>query len=86
MAVSSEIYNSVYEQVRLLGLPYKIKESGGSIVIRISVDERQKSFSKEREKLRFYSKRTFNGSSNSNWRKPEIFNDKSAQCSEQIFS
>ena len=83
MAICSELYNPVYEQVRQLGLPYEIKESGGSVVIKITADNKQNSFSKEKEKFRFNTKRTFNGSSNLNWRSPANYNEKSVNISEQ---
>ena len=84
MAANRELYNSVYEQVRLLGLPYEIKETGGSVVIKISADIKQQSFNKEMEKFRFHNRRTLNGSSNSNWRSPESFNKKYVQISADV--
>ena len=51
MDANRELYNFVYKQVRLLGLPYEIKESGGSVVIKISVDIKQQSFNKKKRKV-----------------------------------
>ena len=75
-ATDTELINSVYEQVRKTGLPYQIKESGGSIVIRMSSDSKFK-FKNNQEKFRFHSTRTFNGSNNTNWRSPQIFSESS---------
>ena len=73
---ASYLFNSIYEQVRGLGLLYEIKESGGSVLIKISSDVKQ-SFSKEKEKFRFHTKRTINGSNNENWRNPKNYQEKS---------
>ena len=68
--------SSLYEEVRRIGLPYQIKESGGAIVIRIFSD-RKYQFNQNQEKFRFHSSRTFNGSSNANWRSPQNFSENS---------
>ena len=68
--------DSLYEQVRKTGLPYQIKESGGAIVIKISSD-RKYQFNQSQEKFRFHTNRTFNGSSNKNWRLPQNFSEHS---------
>ena len=81
MAACSDLYNSLYKQVRLIGLPYEIKESGGSILIKISANLKQQSFKKENEKIRFHNERTLNGSDNLNWRKPHNYFEKSVQNS-----
>ena len=73
MAVS-ENFNILYQTVRQLGLPYEIKESSGSVLIKISADLKT-SFSKE--KFRFHTKRTMNGSNNLNWRSPNNYHEKS---------
>ena len=75
------IYNSVYEQVRKLGLPYEIKESGGSVTIKISAEIKQESFYKKKEQFRFHTKRTLNGASSSDWKNPLNNNEKSVQIS-----
>ena len=80
---SSYLFNSIYEQVRGLGLPYEIKESGGSVLIKISSDFKQ-SFSKEKEKFRFHTKRTINGSNNQNWRNPQNYQEKSILSSPSL--
>ena len=73
---SSELYNSLFQQVRKLGLPYEIKESAGSVVIKISPDTKH-SFRNEREKFRFRTNRTLNGSNNLNWRCPQNYEERS---------
>ena len=70
-------YDQLYEKVREMGLPYKISESGGSIVIKISSNSNQKQFSLPKDKFRFHSIRSFNGSENLNWRKPNTFQEAS---------
>ena len=62
---ASELFNSLYNQVRHLGLPYEIKEAGGSVIIKISSDFKN-SFNKEKEKFRFHTQITLKGSNNSN--------------------
>ena len=69
-------FNPLYEQVRQLGLPYQIKESGGSVLIKISSKNFQQ-FSNSNEKFRFHTSRTLNGSNNQNWRSPQNFQEKS---------
>ena len=64
------IFDPVYEQVRKLGLNYQIKESGGSVMIRISSNKQQNVKQGSKEKFRFQTSRTFDGSSNLNWRIP----------------
>ena len=81
MAAFSDLYNSLYKEVRLIGLPYEIKESGGFILIKISANLKQQSFKKENEKFRFHTERTLNGSDNLNWRKPHNYSEKSVQSS-----
>ena len=73
----SASFNSLYEHVRQLGLPYQIKESGGSINIKISSKIQQHQFSNSREKFRFHTTRTFNGSNNLNWRSSQNFEENS---------
>ena len=74
--MAATVLNSLYEHVRKTGLPYQINESGGSIVIKIS-SNRKYQFNQSQEKFRFHTSRTFNGSSNKNWRSPENFSDNS---------
>ena len=76
MAVNRH-FNQLYEHVRDLGLPYEIKESGGSVIIKISADTNN-NFRKKEEKFRFHNKRTLNGSNNLNWRAPENFHETSS--------
>ena len=64
-------FNKLYESVRGLGLPYEIKESGGSVIIKIASNSNQKCHHPN-EKFRFLTTRTFNGSSNQNWRTPSF--------------
>ena len=71
MSISNQLFNPIYEEVRKLGLSYEIKESAGSTVIKISV-ENKNDFSRGREKFRFQTSRTVNGSSQVNWRKPQM--------------
>ena len=66
------LFNPIYEQVRKLGLYYEIKETEGSTNIRIST-ERKTRFRKE--KFRFLTTRTLNGSDSANWRKPENYEE-----------
>ena len=69
-----ELFNSVYDEVRKLGLSYQIQETGGSVTIKITRDKYN--FKQEnRETFRFRNSRSFNGSSNSNWRSPQKFNE-----------
>ena len=70
-------FDQLYKQVREIGLPYQINEAGGSVVIKISSNIYQKQFSKPREKFRFNSTRTFNGSDTLNWRSPENYQEAS---------
>ena len=67
-------FNQLYESVRVLGLPYEIKESGGSVIIKIASNANQTKFRHTNEKFRFLTTRTFNGSSNQNWRTPISLN------------
>lgn len=71
---SHELYNPIYEQIRKLGLPYQVKETGGSVTIQITADTKY-DFSHQNSKFRFKTSKTFNGSSNSNWRSPKMFKD-----------
>ena len=79
-----ELVNHLYQQVRQLGLPYQIKESGGSIMIRISSDNKHY-FHQDKEKFRFHTMRTFNGSSNSNWRTPQNYEENSFANNDSSF-
>ena len=54
----------------------QIKESGGSVLIKISSKNFQQ-FSNSNEKFRFHTSRTLNGSNNQNWRSPQNFQEKS---------
>ena len=54
MAVNRYI-NQLYKHVRDMGLPYEIKESGGSVIIKISADTNN-SFRKKEDKFRFHNK------------------------------
>ena len=72
MAVSSSL-DIVYDQVRRFGLPNQIKESGGSVLIRIW----NKQFNHNRDKFRFHTRICFNGSENTNWIAPNIFEENS---------
>ena len=81
---AQEVFNPLYQQVRQLGLPYQIKESGGSIVIRISSDNKHY-FQQDKEKFRFHTMRTFNGSRNSNWRSPQNYEENSFVNNDSTF-
>ena len=72
-----ELYNPIYELIRKLGLSYEIKESGTSVIIRISADTKY-NFNPQDKKFRFQTSRAFNGSSNRNWRSPRTFEETSA--------
>jgi hypothetical protein len=71
----SSTFNPLYKQVRQLGLPYQIKESAASIIIKISSKTQQHQFNNSREKFRFHTTRTYNGSNNPNWRSPLNFEE-----------
>ena len=71
-----ELFNPVYEKVRELGLAYQIKESGNSVIIKISSNN-EHHIKQEKEKFRFHTTRTLNGSNNPNWRSPQNFYEKS---------
>jgi hypothetical protein len=79
---TQNVFNQIYDEVRKTGLPYQIKESGGSLIIRISSDSRQQ-FNQNKEKFKFSTSRTFNGSNNVNWRSPKTFEENS--CSRPSF-
>ena len=72
-----ELYNPIYEQIRKLGLSYEIKESGTSVIIKISADSKY-NFNPQDKNFRFQTSKTFNGSSNRNWRSPRTFEETSA--------
>ena len=69
------MFNNLYEEVRNLGLPYKIDESGGSLIIKISLNIKQKQSQQNKEKFRFNITRTFNGSGNLNWKAPQTYKE-----------
>lgn len=69
--------NLLYKNVRELGYPYQIKETGGSIIIQISASNQSKSIHHSRKKFRFHTSRTLNGSDTQNWRNPQTFTDAS---------
>ena len=70
------MFDQLYENVRDLGLPYKISESGGSVIIKISSNIKQsQQLQQKKEKFRFNSVRTINGSDNLNWRAPQTYNE-----------
>ena len=71
------LFVQLYTLVRDLGLPYKISESGGSVVIKISSNSNQKQLNLPKEKFRFHSIRTLNGSDNLNWRRPNTYQEAS---------
>ena len=62
-------FNQLYKKVRELGLPYEIKESEGSVIIKITADTNYS--------FRNHNKRTLNGSNTSNWRDPQHFHEQS---------
>ena len=66
---ASNIFNTLYEQVRNLGVPYEIKESEGAVVIKLSTNKKY-SCNQQSAKFRFNTKKTINGSSTPNWRSP----------------
>ena len=80
---ASNVFNSVYEEVRKIGLPYQIKESGGSVLIKISSDIKHQ-YNQERGKFRFNTVRTFGGSENKNWRSPISYDDNSVRIFSRI--
>ena len=67
------LFNPIYEQVRISGLYYEIKEYPGSTFIKISTNKNI--YYRQREKFRFRNTRTFNGASTLNWRKSETFHE-----------
>ena len=73
------LVNQVYEKVRDLGLPYEIKESGGSVLIKIALTPNinQLQFHHPKEKFRFLTTRTLHGSQTPNWRAPKSYNENS---------
>ena len=77
---NSFVFNKVYDEVRSLGLPYEIQESGGNVMIKISssssINQKQ-SFKNSKEKFRFLTSRTLNGSRQPNWRVPPSSNENS---------
>ena len=77
------VFNSVYEEVRKIGLPYQIKESGGSVLIKISSDIKHQ-YNQERGKFRFNTVRTFGGSENKNWRSPISYDENSERSFNRI--
>ena len=79
---TQNVFNQIYDEVRKTGLHYEIKESGGSLIIRISSDSRHQ-FNQNKEKFKFRTSRTFNGSNNVNWRSPKTFEENS--CSRPSF-
>ena len=68
----SAFLNPLYEQVRELGLPYQIRESGGSVIIKISSNNQPQPFKNTREKFRFHTSITLNGAESPNWRSPNF--------------
>ena len=74
MSNSSQL-NQVYNQVRNLGVPYEIKESSGSVIIKISSSHCKQQIFRPIEKFRFHSTRTLNGSSNLDWRAPRNYEE-----------
>ena len=74
MSNSSQL-NQVYNQVRNLGVPYEIKESSGSVIIKISSSHCKQQIFRPKEKFRFHSTRTLNGSSNLDWRAPRNYEE-----------
>ena len=70
MANDPFLVNQVYEKVRDLGLPYEIKESSGSVLIKIALTQNinQHRFHHPKEKFCFLSTRTLHGSQTPNWR------------------
>ena len=77
MSVMTQLFNPNYEEVRKLGLSYEIKESHGATVIKISVDNK-KTFRPRKEKFRFSTTKTLNGSSQLNWRNPQFYQENEA--------
>ena len=77
MSVMTQLFNPIYEEVRKLGLSYEIKESHGATVIKISVDNK-KTFRPRKEKFRFSTTKTLNGSSQLNWRNPQFYQENEA--------
>jgi hypothetical protein len=71
--MSATFLHPVYEKVRELGLPYQIKETGGSVIIKITSTSQYQNFQQTKEKFRFQTTRTFDGSSNPNWRAPQTY-------------
>ena len=75
--MSATFLHPVYEKVRELGLPYQIKETGGSVIIKITSTSQYQNFQQTKEKFRFQTTRTFDGSSNPNWRAPQTYKETS---------
>ena len=75
--MSATFLHPVYQKVRELGLPYQIKETEGSVIIKITSSSQYQNFQQTKEKFRFQTTRTFNGSSNPNWRAHQTYNETS---------
>jgi hypothetical protein len=69
----SATLNPVYKTIRELGFSYEIKESGGSVIIKIESLVKPQLFNNSKEKFQFQTTRTLNGSENRNWRSPQNY-------------
>ena len=74
---ANTLLNPLYEKVRELGFPYQIQETVGSVIIKVNSNTQYQKFHHPREKFRFHTTRSLNGSDIPNWRTPQIYNEKS---------